>query len=452
MTRSLYTRVVLIFLAAVIGGTVISFLLSTRLHREQLNENLLLPLLYIGQDMIRLYETLPADEAEAYVSGMQQLHAYHIRIYESPDHYRSYGKAGGFQAAEATADQVRQVLDGELLQLNPTGVSTSLLGLPFSLDSQSYALFIQSTGPPSSSFIMTWMLNFVVYALIVGSLVVLLSAFFLVRPIQKLTRATRQIAGGDFEVQLDIKQRGELGELARSFEKMARDLSQLEELRKEFVANVSHEIQSPLTSITGYAKALQHLPADESERVRYLGIIVDEAARMSKLSDNLLKLSLLESESQQLKPVSYSLAEQIRQVVITLEPQWRERRISLEFDLEEGEITADPDLLVQVWTNVLGNSIKFSPDESLVEVSTEQNAASWVVRITDHGIGIPLDDQERIFERFFKADRAHSGKHSGSGMGLAIVKRIVSLHHGHITVESELGSGTSLVIHLPQSV
>jgi len=452
MTRSLYTRVVLIFLVAVIGGTLISYFLSTRLFREQLEENLQLPLRYLGMDIIRLYDTLPADEAETYISGMKQLQSHYIRIYDESGRYRAYGEQEGYSPGDISEAQVRRVLDGESVQVNATGISTTRVGLPFAIGSVQQALFIDSKGPPSASFIKTWALNFMIYALTVGSLVMLAAAIFLVRPIQQLTRATRQIAGGDFEVKLDIRQRGELGVLARSFERMTRDLRQLEELRKQFVANVSHEMQSPLTSISGYAKALQLLPADDAARSRYLGIIVDEADRLSKLSDNLLKLSLLESESRQLQPTDYRLDEQLREVIIALEPKWAPRSIRFELELQTARITADQDLLYQVWTNIIGNSIKFSPDHSVIEVALRQEGQEWSVRITDHGIGILPADRERIFERFFKGDRSHSRTVGGigSGIGLAVVRQIVSLHGGRIEVESEPGSGTSMIVTLPQ--
>lgn len=205
-----------------------------------------------------------------------------------------------------------------------------------------------------------WLVYFVVYSLISGSLVILVAAIFVVRPIKKLTNATRRIAAGDFNVKLNIKQTGELGALARSFEEMTHDLQQLEQMRRDFVSNVSHEVQSPLTSISGYALALKQMNIPESERGRYLDIIIGEAERMSKMSDSLLKLSLLESQSQQLRFTTFSLDEQIRRVIVALQPQWSARRINFDLQLTAATLTADYDQLNQVWTNLLGNSIKFS--------------------------------------------------------------------------------------------
>lgn len=278
---------------------------------------------------------------------------------------------------------------------------------------------------------------------------ILVAARFLVSPIKKLTIATKRIADGDFSVKLNIKQKDELGTLARSFEEMTHDLQQLEQLRREFVSNVSHEIQSPLTSISGYAMALKQENIEVHNRIRYLDIIINEANRMSKMSASLLKLSLLESQSQQLTLSTLSLDEQIRRVIVAIQPQWSARNITFELELKAIMLTGDHDQLNQVWTNILGNSIKFSKDGGVITVSITQDNKNVTVTISDTGIGISPEDQKRIFERFFKADRSHSRKYEGSGMGLAIVKQIVSLHQGDIRLESEPGRGTTFIVTLP---
>ncbi len=449
MIKSIYTRVVLTFLVSVIGGTVLSFFVATWAFRDKLNENLQIPLIYFGQDIARIYKTLPLQEADSFVSGMDQLKTYHLRIYDDSGKFQSYGTLNGHKPANVTMEHVNKVLAGEIVQVNPSGISTTLLGLPFTTDEGTKAMFIEPIGPPSAPFIIKWIWNFLIYALVAGSLLILVAAMFLVRPIKKLTKATRQIAGGDFNVKLNIKQKGELGTLARSFEEMMHDLQQLEQMRREFVSNVSHEVQSPLTSISGYALALKQAGIPDDQRSRYLDIIISEADRMSKMSDSLLKLSLLESQSRQLQLATFSLDEQIRRVIVAIQPQWSARNIRFELNLKAVRISADHDQLNQVWTNILGNSIKFSEDGDVISVSMKQDLKSVIVRITDTGIGISPEDQKRIFERFFKADRSHSRKYGGSGMGLAIVKQIVSLHHGEIRVESEPGRGTTIIVTLP---
>ncbi|MGG0663217.1 HAMP domain-containing sensor histidine kinase [Viridibacillus arvi] len=449
MTRSLYTRVVLTFLLSVIGGTIIAFFMSTWVFKDKLNENLKIPLLHFGQDIVRIYETLPLREAESFVSGMKQLDSYHIRIYDETGQFQSYGSLNGHNPVIVTDEQLKEVLDGNIVQVNPNGVASFFLGLPLKTEMGTRAMFVEPLAPPSSTFTRNWAITFLTYSLIAGSLLILVAAIFLIRPIKKMTQATRRIAAGDFNVKLNIKQNGELGTLARSFEEMTHDLHQLEQMRRDFVSNVSHEVQSPLTSISGYALALKQVELTDKERSRYLDIIIAEADRMSKMSDSLLKLSLLESQAQQFQLVTFNLDEQIRRVIIAIQPQWSARNIHFKLNLKAVRLIADYDQLNQVWTNLLGNSIKFSKDGGVINVNIEQDNKNVMVRISDTGIGISLADQKRIFERFFKADRSHSRKYGGSGMGLAIVKQIVSLHQGDIRVESELGRGTTIIVTLP---
>ncbi|MBP1993722.1 sensor histidine kinase [Paenibacillus eucommiae] len=449
MIKSLYTRVVLTFLVSVIGGTIIAFFVSTWLFEENLSKNSQIVLRNFGQDIVRIYETIPLREANSFVSGMKQLNSYHIRIYEAADQFYSYGTLNGHNPATVTTEQVKKVLAGEVVQVHTKSIAVVLIGLPLKTEMGMKALFVEAITPPSASFVLKWGLSFAGYSLIAGSLFILIAAMFLVRPIKKLTKATRRIAAGDFNIKLNIKQSGELGTLARSFEEMMHDLQQLEQMRRDFVSNVSHEVQSPLTSISGYAIALKQEDIAVNERRRYLDIIIAEADRMSKMSDSLLKLSLLESHSQQLRLVTFSLDEQIRRVIVAIQPQWSARHIRFDLNLKAVSLTADPDLLNQVWTNILGNSIKFSMDGEMISVSIKQDIKNVTVRISDTGIGISLEDQKRIFDRFFKADRSHSRKYGGSGMGLAIVKQIVSLHQGDIRVESEPGRGTTFIVTLP---
>jgi signal transduction histidine kinase len=449
MSRSLYIRVVLTFLVSVIGGSLIALALANWVYQDKINVNLQLPLLHFGQDIGRIYETLPLHEANAYVSGMKQLDSYHIRIYDDNGQVKAYGALSGYYIATVTTEQIQKVLQGEIVQVIMNGGATNLLGISLNTEMGTKAMFIEALTHPSMPFNRRMVLTLLTYSLIAGSLLILVAAMFLVKPIKKLTKATRRIAAGDFNVKLNIKQKDELGTLARSFEQMTHDLQHLEQMRRDFVTNVSHEVQSPLTSISGYAIALKQVNISDQERSRYLDIIIAEANRMSKMSDSLLKLSLLESQSQQLRLTTFNIDEQIRRVIVALQPQWSARNISFDLHLKAVCLKGDYDQLNQVWTNILANSIKFSKDGGVINVSVRQDIKNVTVRISDTGIGILPEDQNRIFERFFKADRSHSRKYAGSGMGLAIVKQIVSLHQGDIWVESVYGKGTTLIVTLP---
>jgi signal transduction histidine kinase len=422
------------------------------MYEDELNDSLQETLLDFAQDVAQIYDTLPAQDAEKFVSEMKQLNSFYIRIYDERGQInQSFGVFRGDEPIPVTKVQLATVFKGNISKMETNGINAVHIGLPIKVGIERKAIFVERSVASSSAFLVKWVSLFLLYFFIFGSLMIGLAAMFLVKPIKKLTSATKKIAGGDFEVRLDIKQGGEIGTLAESFENMAYDLQQLEQMRKEFVANVSHEVQSPLTSISGYATALKQMNIKDEDRERYLNIIIDEAKRMSKMSDSLLKLSLLESQSQQLQITSFSLDEQIRRVIVALQPGWSAADIQFDLHLQDVSISADFDLLNQVWTNIISNSIKFSEQESWITVQLEQEGNNAIVQISDTGIGISPEDQKRIFERFFKADRSHSRKYAGSGMGLAIVKKIVSLHQGVITVESTAGEGTTFIVVLPMN-
>ncbi|WP_434751283.1 sensor histidine kinase [Paenibacillus amylolyticus] len=451
MIKSLYIRVVVTFLVSVIAGTVFAFLLSTWIFEDQLNENSHINIRNFGQDVVQIYKTLPLSEADAFVNKMKQLDLYYIRMYEPSGQFQTYGKAIDHNPISVTKEQLQKVLEGAVVEATPNGLGTVLLGLPVRTSNGTRAMFLETLSPPAAAAVIQWGTIFATSSLAAGSLIILIASMYLVRPIKTLTQATKRIAAGDFNVKLNIKQSSELGTLARSFEDMMKDLQQLEQMRRDFVANVSHEVQSPLTSISGYAQALKKVELPDQERGRYLDIIISEAKRLSKMSDSLLKLSMLESQSHQLQLATRDLGEQIRRVIVALQPQWSARNIRFELDLQKVQVKADHDQLNQVWTNIISNGIKFSEDNGLIHVRMERDIRNVTVRISDNGIGIPVEDQKRIFERFFKADRSHSRKYDGSGMGLAITKQIVSLHQGDIKVASKVDQGTTFIITLPIS-
>lgn len=222
-------------------------------------------------------------------------------------------------------------------------------------------------------------------------------------------------------------------------------------MRQDFVSNVSHEIQTPLTSISGFAKALQNNDLIvEEERSEYLDIIIAESERLSRLSDNLLKLASLDSEHHPFNAGSFNLDEQIRTIVVTCEPQWSAKGIVIDLELPEAvKIKGDEDQLKQVWMNLLSNSIKFTPEGGNIRISIDDSAADVSVTISDNGIGISPEEFNAVFQRFYKIDKSRNGNNNGNGLGLAIVKKIVSLHQGNIEVDGAVGAGTTIIVRLP---
>ncbi|MFC3802469.1 sensor histidine kinase [Cohnella sp. GCM10012308] len=271
--------------------------------------------------------------------------------------------------------------------------------------------------------------------------------------VNTLTDAMSRMGKGDFNVNVEVNPRyaGQYYEVVKNFKQMAADLGQIEDMRQQFVANVSHEIQSPLTSIKGFAQALKSDRLSESQRQHYLDIIEAESERLSRLSDNLLKLTTLESKRPPYQPRPYRLDKQLRQVVLAAEPQWQAKRLELDIRLAECELEADEELLRQVWVNLLHNAIKFAPDGSTLGLSLSITGESVAVHVEDTGPGVPAEHLPRLFERFYKADKSRNRATGGSGLGLSIVQRIVQMHHGEVSVANRLVAGMRVTVELPLS-
>lgn len=263
----------------------------------------------------------------------------------------------------------------------------------------------------------------------------------------------QEIGQGNFSVRTRlVVKRGTpnhpINQLVISVREMAEGLEQIERMRQEFVGNVSHEMQTPLTSIMGFVKALKAGGVSEAEGRHYLDIIEAESDRLSRLAENLLKLSSLESGHHPVVMETFRLDRQLRDVVIACEPLWLEKQLEVDVDLVPAEVKADKDLLGQVWMNLLSNAVKFTDPGGRIHVALAADEEGVRVSISDTGIGIAEEDLPRVFERFFKADKSR-GARPGNGLGLAIVKRIVEMHGGSVHVSSQLGKGSVFTVWLP---
>ncbi|MFC3842724.1 sensor histidine kinase [Paenibacillus sp. MAH-36] len=448
--KSLYVRIVLTFLAAIVIGLISSFIIGIAIFQKELNELGQNDMIKVSDNIVELYKQTQPQDLDAFMEKASQLTVYPIQLFAASGEKKLYGSDNKEQFIAIDKEPVQQVLEGTRYRSKVKSEGDLYVGLPFAFEGKNYALFLQSS-TKNEKAVIRLLITILFLVLVIGSLCILIAARFLVRPLKLLTKATKRLAKGDFDVELKLKRKDELGILARSFNETARELKQLEMMRQDFVSNVSHEIQSPLTSISGFAKALKldHLVTAE-KRGRYLDIILKESDRLSRLSDNLLKLASLESKHHPFVAKTFNLDEQIRQVVVSCEPLWSVKHIRIDLKLPIGaKITADADQLNQVWINLLGNSIKFTPDNGTIRIELHANNHSYTVIIKDSGIGITPEELNQIFVRFYKTDRSRNS--TGSGLGLAIVKQIVLHHHGNIEVESTVGQGTKFTLHIPSS-
>ncbi|TVY07795.1 sensor histidine kinase [Paenibacillus cremeus] len=452
MMKSLYSRVVFTFVTAVVFGLVLAFVLTSYLFSERLSEQFHSEVFGFAEDLADMYGRMNGVDLDSYLRSRKILNSYYVSLFSPAGAEKAYGYKEALKRKRTISpDMVQQVLQGERAIEQEKSSSDFVVGYPvLASNGQRYALFLQPVFPETRNNVKAVLFTSLAVVLLGGSLFIMVAARYLVDPLKLMSQSARRIAKGNFEISLSgLQRKDELGELARSFYDMAGELKQLEHMRSDFVSNVSHEIQSPLTSIAGFSKVLQNTSMSEAERNSYLAIIQAEAQRVSRLSENLLKLASLESAHHPFQPRTYELDEQLRSVIVGMEPIWSVKDIEFELDLPVTKIHADEDQLHQVWMNLLGNSLKFTPHGGTVKVKLETSMNDISVTIRDNGIGMTKEDQERIFERFYKADRARRPDESGSGLGLAIVKKIVDLHHGTIRVTSEWGKGSAFTVVLP---
>ena len=269
----------------------------------------------------------------------------------------------------------------------------------------------------------------------------------MIKPIKQITEATKKVAAGDFSVKLETNRKDEIQDLVDNFNQMVKDLGSIECLQKEFIDNVSHEIKTPISSIQGFAELLKDESLTKEERAEYASIIIEESNRLLNLSTNMLKLSKLQNQNKITKKEQIDIAEQIRKAISLLEPKWSKKELTFNVSLEEKYFWGDEELIFQVYVNLIENAIKYSKQNSKIDITLKQVDNFIVVQIKDYGKGMKEEELNKIFSRFYQIDKSHSSE--GSGLGLAIVKRIVELSEGTIEVISQENEGTTMKVRLP---
>ena len=296
-----------------------------------------------------------------------------------------------------------------------------------------------------------------VLALIIAWFSLWVGAGHLTKPLIDVSNTVKQVAEGNFKV--NIKRRdttkceyeyiNEVDELAKNVNKMVAELDGMDYMRKDFMSNVSHEIKTPIAAITGFTEILLDGSIDESERQEYLEVINKESMRISRLCENMLHMSRLDSQVIVSSMQKIRLDEQLRKCIILLTEKWSDKEIDFSIDLEEVSILSDYDMLQQVWINLIDNAIKYSRENCKIDISVKRlNDKSVKVSISDNGIGIEEGKLHRIFDKFYQCEESH--KKSGSGLGLSISKRIVELLNGTIECRSKKDFGTTMVVTLLQ--
>ena len=266
-------------------------------------------------------------------------------------------------------------------------------------------------------------------------------------PIRKLGGAMRQVAKGDFKIQVPTKSKiRDMEEINQNFNLMVRALDATEVLQSDFVSNVSHEFKTPITAIEGYAMLLQDTPQMSAEQQEYVDKILLNTKRLSELIGNVLLLSKIENQQIPTTKKPYQLDEQIRKVLMLYEPQWTEKELELDVELADVIYHGNEQMLFHVFSNLIGNAIKFNRPGGLLQLRLEEKQGQVLFSVADEGPGISPEDQEHIFEKFYQGDSSH--KQTGNGLGLSLVKRILNACGGEIAVENRAPAGAQFSVHL----
>jgi signal transduction histidine kinase len=272
-------------------------------------------------------------------------------------------------------------------------------------------------------------------------------------PLRKITVATEQYASGNMHYEFSVESEDEMGYLAASLSYMASEIARSEDDQKKFVANVSHDFRSPLTSIKGYLEAMIDGTIPPELHEKYLTIVLNETERLTKLTNSLLTLNNLNTKGMMLNKTDFDINTIIRNVAASFEGTCRRKTIAIELVLtgEEMYVEADMDKIQQVLYNLLDNAIKFSHHNSVIKLETTEKHNKVFVSVKDSGIGIPKDDLKLIWDRFYKSDSSRGKDKKGTGLGLSITKEIIRSHGEHINVISTEGVGTEFIFSLQKS-
>lgn len=284
-------------------------------------------------------------------------------------------------------------------------------------------------------------------------IVLVLFTFTVYLPIRKMTRAAKDYSQGNFDTQINIHTNDEMGYLAASINYMATELSTLEEDQRKFIANVSHDFRSPLTSIKGYIEAIMDGTIPHEMQDKYLNIILFETERLNKLTQSMLELNKFGIKGSIMDIADFDINHTIKMVVQSFEGICKQKKISFELILtgQTCFVSADMSKIQQVLYNLIDNSIKFSHSDSSITIETTEKNDKVFISVKDAGIGIPKDSIKKIWERFYKTDLSRGKDKRGTGLGLAIVKEIISSHNENINVISTEGVGTEFIFTLPMA-
>lgn len=307
---------------------------------------------------------------------------------------------------------------------------------------------IRLVNPQASNFHLLLQLN--IFCLIIAMIATRFILKRFLEPIKTLGEAMQKVADGDFSTRVETKSTSaEIQEIFSGFNIMTEELASTEILQTDFVSNVSHEFKTPINAIEGYTTLLQSTDNIDEIENEYIEKILFNTKRLSSLVSNILLLSKIENQSIQTNRVKFRLDEQIRETIVALEQSWTEKNIELNVELEETEYYGSEALTYHIWSNIIGNAVKFSPDCGTVKINLTKEQDNILFTVEDDGPGLSEEAKKHLFDKFYQADSSH--KQEGNGLGLALVKRIVTIIGGEVLAENTEDGGCRFTVILNEN-
>ena len=472
MNRSLYTKLVLIILFLIIALMLVAGVFLTRGVRSfYLNDFYdSMAEVFSDQELASTLRAAAQDDDPEYMNEVLGANAGLLGIDRGTRNYHILsGETGEWLAGSVTPEygveitpNIISALAGENGDASDPNADYMDIALPLEGGDQDYIIYIiddRETMRNLNDQLLLIIVEALAVGLVISVFLSLLLAKTMIAPIQELTHAAEKVASGDFTDKVENSSKDEIGVLTRTFNDMALqleetldDLKRSEQMRREFVANVSHELRTPITGVKSYAETLAadpDMPADTRER--FLNVILNESDRMTKIVQDLLTLSRFDAGSFEFSFDYFSFETSVRDVynAVRMEAQAHGHVFIIELEPGIPRIRGDKARVEQVLMNMVSNAIKYTKDGGRITIKAGVRGGEVWCSVKDNGIGIPKEDTQKVFDRFYRVDKARSRESGGTGLGLSIAQEIVVRHGGRIDLKSRMGHGTTITVWLP---
>lgn len=444
--KSIYSKLIFGFFITIVASFSVAGFVSLRLNDQQIESTVEEDLITTNDYVSKVISNINIENRDDIIDLYAKSSEMAITCYSSSEGYVAYGN----KKYNPTPEQMMAMFKSTNNELSFKHHNEVLAySTKNMINGQEYYIYVQKDTSGQKSAIANSAILILGCVFLTGSIVFLVIADIIVKPLTRLTNAIKELSNGNYNVRVDNVGQDEISKLNQGFNQMARQLAKQDETRQKFISDISHEFQTPLTSIQGFANILKEEDLPKEQRVKYANIILYNSKRLSSLAKNMLQLTLLDREEIELELTNYSLVEQMNRVISTQENQAMEKNIEIVFEMPKKEIfiEGDEQRLEQVWTNIISNAIKYTNEGGLITITMKKNSKDIEISIEDTGIGMSKEVVSHIFERFYREDKARNVE--GNGLGLAIVKSIVDLHHGKIDILSQVDVGTNFIVRLP---